>query len=205
MWENLFVQIYTASQKCLAPGGPQATLLCGPKQYHVESSCSVYPFPNGSEVVLWEKNVLGKSGEVHSAYCQDGVAGRQVDPRITTCLVPSVAVCWEVATLPNGPAPGSLPLRSQYKAQTPARNHGTQALSLIWFSFLMAPVVTRDCIPIVSVYFEICKVLLLAHSSLNLWPTHPRHSTKAISSRASQCELSVRIYFQFLGQDPWEN
>lgn len=115
-----------------------------------------------------EKIVLEKSGEVHSAYCQDGAAGRQVDPRITTSLVTSAAVCWEVATLPNSPALGSLPLRSQYKAQIPARNHGTQELSLIWFSFLMAPVVTRDCIPIVSVYFEICKVPLLDHSSLNL-------------------------------------
>lgn len=143
-------------------------LLCGPKQHCVESSCSVYPLPNGSEGIHGEKTVLEKSGEVHSAYCQDGAAGRQVDPRIATSLVISVTVCWEVATLPNGPAPGSLPLRSHYKAQIPARNHDTQELSLIWFSFLMAPVVTRDCIPIVSVYFEICKVPLLDHSSLNL-------------------------------------
>lgn len=93
-------------------------LLCGPKQYHVETV--VLFILCQMEVKLCIETVLEKPGEVHSAYCQDGAVGRQVDPRIATCLVPSVAVCWEVAILTNGPSLGSLPLPSQYKAQIPA-------------------------------------------------------------------------------------
>lgn len=177
-------------------------LPCVPKQYHVESSCSFYSLTKGSalredcvrEVQRSPSCLLSRWG------CCSEAGGSQ-----NHHLFGDFCCCRKIITLPNGLAPGSLPLRSQCKAKIPTLNHGTQELSLIWFSFLMVPVVTRDRIPIVSVYSEICKVLLLDHSSLNLQPTYPRQSTKAISSRASQCELSVRIYFQFLGQDPWEN
>lgn len=52
---------------------------------------------------------------------------------------------------------------------------------------------------------ELCWAFPLECLSLNPWATHPRHSAKAVHSRTPQHKSSVRIHFQFWGQDPWEN
>lgn len=52
---------------------------------------------------------------------------------------------------------------------------------------------------------ELCWALPLECSSLNTWVTHPHHSARAVHSRTPQHKSSVRIHFQFWGQDPWEN
>ena len=52
---------------------------------------------------------------------------------------------------------------------------------------------------------ELCWAFPLECLSLNPWVTHPRHSAKAVHPRTPQHKSSVRIHFQFCGQDPWEN